>query len=265
MNILVCFKTVPNLDQLPPEYFMADDNLQVNTGFVQSMVNCYDESALEMARQLNENANGILQLTAITVGTDSADSTFKTLYALGYYKGVRLEAESDIRFAPEIVADAITGFTKAHPQQVILAGNQSPEGDNAQMPLMLAEQLGWPCITNVTELALKDDLLLVRSAVEGGTLEQLIHPPVVLCVGDAPSTYLKFPTLKDRMRLGKKPIEVYPLASFATKPLSSPLVQPQTLYKTTSRRKGLILQGDTPTEKATLLYHNYVKEIIEQL
>ena len=46
MDVLVCFKVVPDLDQLPPGGWEIDSALRVETIFVKTMLNPYDESAL---------------------------------------------------------------------------------------------------------------------------------------------------------------------------------------------------------------------------
>lgn len=265
MNILVCFKAVPNLDMMPPEEFTADEKLAVDVRFVPWQTNCYDESALEMARKLAKVPETECTLTALTIGGEQADAMLKTLYALGYDKAVRVQPCRDIRFSPDTVAEIIAAYAREHAVDVILTGVQSPEGDNAQTPLMLAEMLGWPCITQVTELGKGNtDSLTVTNTVDGGTLKQEIRLPAVLSIGDAPSTYLQVPTLKDRMRRGKQPIEVIPMEGLA---LSSTGAQSclNALRKTEHKRRGEIIAGDTVQEKAETLYRRYLKGVLEQL
>lgn len=264
MNILICFKTVPNLDLLPAADFVADGQLRVDTGFIPAAVNCYDESALEMAREAAQNAKEDVALTALTIGGEASETTLKTLYALGYTHGVRIEPDDDIRFAPERVAAAVAAYAGCYPQDVILTGVQSPEGDNGQMPLLLAERLGWPCVTQVTGLRLVGEgMLEVDSMTDNGGLTQKLRPPVVLAVGDAPSTCLKVPTLKDRMQRSNRPIQVLHFTDFV------PVVQSgaclQALRQRQNARQGLVIEGGSSRDKAKVLYETYIKRVLEQL
>lgn len=264
MKLLVCFKLIADLDRLPADYFIADEQLQVNTGFVPSILNCYDESALEMARELAELNGEDVELTALTLGSDAAEATLKTLYALGYAHGLRIDSHDDIRFSPERVAAAVAAYTAGNPQDVIFTGVQSPEGDNGQMPLILAERLGWPCITQVTGIqCLEDGTLEVVSVVDDGILTQRIRPPAVLAVGDAPNTYLKVPTLKDRMQKGRRPVEVIQLEELA--PEGEPAIRLVGLNPLNHARQGRVIEGETAHEKVMKLYESYIKDIIEQL
>ena len=52
MNILVCFKAVPDIELLRDEDWEIDENLQVDTSFLKRDLNSYDESALEIALRL---------------------------------------------------------------------------------------------------------------------------------------------------------------------------------------------------------------------
>ena len=98
------------------------------------------------------------------------------MYALGFSHAVRVEAEEDVdlRFCPGLIADVTAKYVKeTASQDVIVMGTQSSDGSNMKTPLLLAERLGWPCITQVTALEPVDEKhLRVTSQEEwkdGGT------------------------------------------------------------------------------------------------
>jgi electron transfer flavoprotein alpha/beta subunit len=137
-------------------------------------------------------------------------------------------------------------------------GRQSGIGENAQTPLLTAEMLGWPCITQVIRVEPVDKHhLTVTCLVDDGQLQQTIQTPCVLSVGDAPSTFLRIPTIRDRMRYGKRPIKVLSIRDF--KPLADApdLIDLKIIeYK----RSAILIEGQNPEEKAIKLYAEHLKE-----
>ena len=102
MKILACFKIVPDLDLVAEEDWKADEELRVDTGYVRPIWNCFDESALEMMLKLSDLSEGfdvVYELSALTVGKKKDESFLKTLYALGYSHGIRIEKEDGCLFS----------------------------------------------------------------------------------------------------------------------------------------------------------------------
>jgi electron transfer flavoprotein beta subunit len=268
MDILVCFKVVPDLDQLPGSDWEIDSRFRIETGFVQKMINPYDESALELSLKLCESSDRPVHLTALTIGDKKSEIYLKTLNALKFARTVRIEQHADIRFSPEKIAAVISGYVqKMGRQDLILMGAQSGEGDNAKTPLFTAEMLHWPCVTQVIQLEpCGDDGLKVTSMVDGGLLKQMIKMPCVLAVGNAPNANLRVPTLKDRAACSKQAIEVRQIEEFMLRDTLEDSGQDGVLKGLeiiNRRREGLILAGATPAEKARVLYDAYLKEWLE--
>ena len=175
MKILGCFKIVPDLDFIAQEDWMADGQLQVDTSYAKLLWNCFDEGALEMMLKLSDLSEGfdvVYELNALTVGRLRHETFLKTLYALGFSHAVRVEAEEDVdlRFCPGLIADVTAKYVKeTASQDVIVMGTQSSDGSNMKTPLLLAERLGWPCITQVTALEPVDEKHLRVRWKDGGT------------------------------------------------------------------------------------------------
>lgn len=259
MNVLVCFKAVPELEMLTGSDWRPDDRFQIDTRFAKTVINPLDESALEMCLKLRDRAekSGLAtDLTALTVGDGKADSILKTLYALKFNRSVRIESIEDLRFNSEQVTAHLLDFIlSAGHFDLIVMGGRSADGDNARTQLLLAEILGWPCLTQVIDFELHDGGLEVISLTDGGELVQLVKPPLVLAVGNAPSTYLRIPTLKDRMAHGKKEIELLSASVKKTKPS----YEIRSLQYEQHERDVVIIEGATPAEKAARLYNDYLK------
>lgn len=272
MNILCCFKIVPDLDLLSDEDWVVYSDNNVDVSFVKNIWNCFDESALEMLLKLSdtsESFNMSYNLSALTIGNDQSDSYLKTLYALGYEKAVRIECNEDLRFSPELTARMITEYIKEYgSQEIIVMGNQASVGDNGKTPLLTAEYLRWPCVTEVTGIeSVDEEFIKVESITDNGVLTQIIKTPCVLSIGNAPNSYLRVPTLKDRMRSGKKPIETIVASELLnlTKEEIKLMNKIQNLERVDASRAGTIVTGDSPEEKAFKLYNCYLKERIDRL
>lgn len=273
MKMMVCFKAVPDLEMLSEEDWAADSDLKVDLSFVRNILNCFDESALEMALKLSDVSEGfdvLLNLTAFTIGDQKSDTYLKTLYALRFKKAVRIESNEDLRFFPDVTATVISQYVREiNHQDVIVLGRQSGEGDNGKTPLLVAEMLEWPCITQVIRIEPDTEgSLKVTNMVDGGTLTQTITTHCVLSVGNAPNSYLRVPTLKDKMKYGKTPIEVLDIQQFNIQALLDDCrhgCELKGLEKISHKRQGIIIEGETPREKARILYDSYLKERLEKL
>ena len=272
MKILACFKIVPDLDLVAEEDWKAEEELRVDTGYVRPIWNCFDESALEMMLKLSDLSEGfdvVYELSALTVGRKKDESFFKTLYALGYSHGIRVEKEEGCLFSPELVAFAVAAYMKKYAMQdVVLMGQQSSDGSNRKTPYLLAERMGWPCFSDVVKMEpVDEDSVKVTSQTGAGLLVQVIKTPCVLVVGNAQDSYLRVPTLKDKMRLGKQPVEQVSLEELGLgenelEKMEGP-VCPVRLEPVSSKRDTVWIDGDSPGEKARKLYDTYLQGRLE--
>ena len=218
MEVLVCCRIIPDLDCLSESDWVVREHGQIDTGFVRTMVNPYDESALELALRLADAAPS--RIAALTIGGPQADRFLKTLLALRFDPAVRIEARGDWRFCPDGVAALIAAYVAAGPpRDLLVLGRQSGDGDNGKTPLLVAERLGWPCITEVVRFEpAGEGRLRVTSQQDGGLLVQVVRLPLVVAVGNVAGSALRVPTLKSRMQSNQKRVEVIDGRAFALDP-----------------------------------------------
>lgn len=267
IKILGTFKVVPDLELLSEEDWTAGDENLVDTEFIKTVWNCFDESALEMMLKLSDQSErfGIdFHLGAVTIGKPLCDSYLKTLYALGFDVADRIECEEIMTFWPELTARLIVEYmSHTGGQDVLIMGRQSADGDNGKTPLLAAELLGWPCITQVIgiEPSTHNGLTVIH-LTDSGTEKLEVSLPCVLSVGDAPSAYLRVPTLKDRMGRGKRPVTVLnavDLLSETDRAAIKPIAALLRLEAVNQKRAGKVIEGDTVQEKVQELYQSYLK------
>lgn len=93
-KILVCFKIVPDLDDVMTDDWNACIEGNIDLSYAKKIYNCFDESALEMALRLGDTATGQGQdvdVTALTIGSGNIDNFLKNLYAVNVNKVIKIE------------------------------------------------------------------------------------------------------------------------------------------------------------------------------
>ncbi len=274
MKIAVCFKITADYSRLSEEDWTWDERHFVDTSFVRRIFNCYDESALEMALNLSTPSEKGLEkdeLTALTLDDPKSDLFLKHLMALGYDHAIRIQCSRnidlgiDLRFNPSVVASLISTYLQQGGHQLVLFGIQGGDGDNCQTGLLVAEQLGWPCIREVTRVdrTTDPDCLKVYSRIEGAALVQTVRLPMVLTVGqslDAPC--LRFPNLKQKLAAKKKQITLLSDTKLGinTDTFINKNITLMGLERPRTKQSCVFLKATDAQEQARHLYEQYLKD-----
>ncbi len=202
MKIIVCIKQVPDAKdvRLDPE-----TNTLAREG-VQSIMNPYDQHALEEAVRLKEELGG--EVTVLSMGPPQAEEVLRQAISCGADKGVLI---SDRAFAG---ADTwATSYTLAKAVKkigafdLILCGKQAIDGDTAQVGPGLAIQLDIPfltCIQKVRE-ANEKELVMERMMDDGYDVVAVEYPVLLTVVKDLNEP--RVPSLKGKMKSKKAVIE----------------------------------------------------------
>ncbi len=266
MRLLNLFFVVPDLEVLSERDWTCGPDLKVNTAFAPPDWNGFDESALELSLRVSDPPEALsgVQRCALTVGGPSCEPFLKTLAALQFDELIRVEpGDADLRFCPEAAARIVKAVaeTKFRPD-FILTGTREQISESACVPQVTAELLGWPCLTQVMDLhAAGRNRLRVVCAEDGGVSARIVSAPCVLGVGNAPGAYLRVPTLKDKIKYGKKAVTRMTLSDFpeTEKPLADPDVRLRSLTRIRKERAGVILDAPSPEEKAEILWERYLE------
>ena len=275
MRILVCFRTTPDYEALRTTDWAAlaaGGVADEATKYVRRVLNCFDESALELALRLAE-ARGALgaatELAALTVAGREADADLKTLRALGFSRAARVEPHAALDFAPAATAALIAGFARLDRSDVLLLGSRSGPGDSGTVPFRIADALGRPCLTQLTELEpWGEDGVRVSCSADDALLRITLRPPCVLAVGNALVSNLRVPTLTDRLAVKDEPVTVLSPADVGVglaAQLRAETSVLASLEEIDRRRAGLRVAGATPTEQANALYEAHLRDVLETL
>ena len=164
MHIVVCVKQVPNTTQVR---INPETNTLVRDG-VESILNPFDETALEMALQLKEKHAGT-KVTVLTMGPPQAAEVLKEAVGRGADAVVllcdRAFAGSDTWATSYALSTAIGKLEKP---DLVLFGKQAIDGDTAQVGPGVADWLGIPCIAYARKLEIADGKATVDRTFEDG-------------------------------------------------------------------------------------------------
>ncbi|MEI7030377.1 electron transfer flavoprotein subunit beta/FixA family protein [Streptomyces pratensis] len=201
LRIVVCVKYVP--DATGDRRF-ADD-LTLDREDVDGLLSELDEYAVEQALQIADGADGA-EVTVVTVGPEDARDALRKALSMGADKAVHVEDGavhgSDVMGTSLVLAKAVekSGY------DLVVCGMASTDGVMGVLPALLAERLGVPQVTLVSEVAVAGGVVTGRR--DGDTATELLEAslPAVVSVTDQ-SGEARYPSFKGIMAAKKKPVE----------------------------------------------------------
>jgi electron transfer flavoprotein beta subunit len=173
VKIVVTVKLVPNPNaekRIDPQTMRL-----VRTG-VETVLNPYDEYALEAALQLKERVGGDTSVTIFTMAPDTLKEGLRRALAMGADDAVVL---SDERLAGSDVwatAAAMAAGLRTLPFDLLVVGGLTDDGSTGAVPSALAERLGLPCITNARKVELGEGRIEVERETDTGY--QIVRSPL---------------------------------------------------------------------------------------
>ncbi|BAU86952.1 electron transfer flavoprotein, beta subunit [Streptomyces laurentii] len=201
LKIAVCVKYVPDATG---DRGFADD-LTTDREDVDGLLSELDEYAVEQALRISEEADDA-EVTVITVGPDDAKDALRKALSMGADKAVHVNDEdihgTDVMGTSAILAKTLekTGF------DLVVCGMASTDGAMGVLPALLAERLGLPQMSLLSEVSVEDGLVKGRRDGDAAS-ERLQAPlPAVVSVTDQ-SGEARYPSFKGIMAAKKKPVE----------------------------------------------------------
>ncbi|MFQ5747208.1 MAG: electron transfer flavoprotein subunit beta/FixA family protein [Gemmatimonadota bacterium] len=219
MRSIVCIKRVPDSET---RVHVASDGSGIDPSGVKYVLNPYDEFALEEGLRLRDEA-GEGYVTALALGPEETKETLRSALAMGADEAVHLLSEG----SPDglAVAKALAGEVEGREYDLLLFGKQAIDDDNMQVPAMVAELLGLPCVTVVVGLAVEGRRAVARREVEGGHEVVSFDLPGVVSAQKGLNEP-RYPSLKGIMAARKKPLETKEVALAAPKVERLALTEP---------------------------------------
>ncbi|MFG2596230.1 electron transfer flavoprotein subunit beta/FixA family protein [Streptomyces sp. NPDC048462] len=201
LRIVVCVKYVP--DATGDRHF-ADD-LTLDREDVDGLLSELDEYAVEQALQIADGADDA-EVTVLTVGPEDAKDALRKALSMGADKAVHVEDDdlhgTDVIGTSLVLAKAIekTGY------DLVISGMASTDGTMGVVPALLAERLGVPQVTLLSEVSVEGGV--VRGRRDGDTASERLEAslPAVVSVTDQ-SGEARYPSFKGIMAAKKKPVQ----------------------------------------------------------
>ena len=208
MKIVVTVKLVPDTN--------ADKRIDPATkrltrAGVDTVINPFDEYALEAALKLKDARGGDTTVTVVTMAPETGKEIVRKALAMGADDAVMIcdpQAEgSDVWGTAYVLAKAITtlGF------DLVLCGTNSTDANTGELPGALAEYLGVPGLTYLRKIELDGETLKAERETDHGFTRLSAPLPALASVTKAVGEP-RYPALKGIMGAKKKPIAIRTLA-----------------------------------------------------
>lgn len=208
MKIVVTVKLVP--DTTAEKRIDPATKRLTRTG-VETVINPFDEYALEAALKLKESGGGDTTVTVLTMAPESGKEVVRKALAMGADDAVMISdpaAEgSDVWGTAYALAKAIgtRGF------DLVLCGTNSTDAATGELPGALAEYLGVPGLTYLRKIALEGTTVKAERETDNGFARISAPLPALASVTKAVGEP-RYPALKGIMGAKKKTIAIQTLA-----------------------------------------------------
>lgn len=179
MKIIVCIKQVPDTADIK----WTKNNTLQREG-MDSIINPFDEYALETALRLKDTIEGV-SIHVISMGPKQAEISLKEALALGSDEGTiicdkKFAAADTIATSNTIAAAIKNNFSDF---DLIICGQFATDGDTAQTGPMIAENLGLPQVTYVRKiLNVTEGNIIVEKETDFGVETLKVKLPALICI-----------------------------------------------------------------------------------
>ncbi len=257
MKIVVCVKQVPEADKVAID---PETGTLIRDG-VASILNPFCEYALDEAVKLKQSlADEDVEVIAISMGPPQAKMALYRCLELGADKAYLLSdrkfAGSDVWATSTAIKEGIKNIAPDY--DLIITGKQAIDGDTAQVPAEVAEQLGIPQITYGLETKVENKKIIVKRETERGyQWVEARLPALVTMSRGAPIR--RMASIKDLIESRSKTMEVRSADDLGVDEnqvgLKASPTQVDKIFPPKSKKGGEIIDGTkNPSEAAQKIY-----------
>lgn len=263
-KIIVCAKQVPDTNEIKID---PVKKTLIREG-VPSILNHDDANALEEALKIKDMYPDT-HITVVTMGPPQAQDMLNECLAMGADEGVLLSDRavggSDTWATSNALAAAVK---KLGSFDLLFAGRQAIDGDTAQVGPQLAEKLGVPQVTYVTEFKIDQnmkDITVKRALEDGYELIKIQAPCMLTAIKELNAP--RYMSVNGIYGLKDKEIKVWNAKDVAVDLNTVGLdASPTNVYRSFTpapKDKGMMLEGDTEKDLAkNLLINLKAKHVI---
>ncbi|MCM8830507.1 MAG: electron transfer flavoprotein subunit beta/FixA family protein [Candidatus Omnitrophica bacterium] len=204
MNIVVCIKQVPDTFEVK----IDPETKRIVREGVESIINPYDNYAIEEAVRLKERFGGVV--TAISMGPPQAEKALRDAIAMGVDGAVLL---CDMKFAgSDTLATSYVlscGIKKIGNFDIIVCGRETLDGSTGQVGPEIAYHLNIPYVTYVSKIHnISNGIIECTRLLEDHYEELKVRLPVLITVVKE-INQPRIPSLKGMMKAKKAQINIW--------------------------------------------------------
>lgn len=242
MKILVCISNVPDTTT---KIKFAEGSPSIDTTGIQWVINPWDELSLTRALELkDDSASGPKNVTVVHVGPASAEPTIRKALAIGADDAVRVNAESSDAW---FVASQIAEVVKKEQYDIVMCGIESSDFNGSAVGGMIAEFVGIPSVSAVSELKIENGQAVMTREIDGGKEVVSVPMPFVAVVQKGIAKEPRIAAMRGIMMARTKPVKV-------VEPVSTgPLTSVASLEKPAARAACKYVEADNAGQLIALL------------
>jgi len=207
VKIAVLIKRVPDMDV---RFKIAPSGTAVDESGLKFDISDFDGYAVEAALQIKEKQAdpAASEVVVVSLGPDVVQETLRKAMSMGADRAVQLKHDAALHDSSAI-ATALAAELKGGAYDLIMFGRMSIDTANQATGTIVAELLGLPIVTAISQLTVESGQLKARRELEGAyELIECALPAVVTI--DEGIARPRYPSLKGIMAAKKKPLEVKP-------------------------------------------------------
>lgn len=203
MKIGVCAKVTPDADA---RIKIAANGTGIDPAGVKFVVSDYDGYAVEEAIRTKEAHGG--EVVSFTVGAGSDDKLIRGgALAVGVDRAVLITGDDAEAAGTLGTARLLAASIKEAECDIVFTGKATTDGGSAQVSSMVAELLGWPQVSQVTEFSMEGTTFTATRNMDGGVRQVVSGSlPVLITCEDGLNTP-RYAKLMDIMKAKKKPMD----------------------------------------------------------
>jgi len=242
MKILVCISNVP--DTTTKVKFVESDT-KLDTAGIQWVINPWDELSLTRALELKDDATaGVKSVTVAHVGPVTAEPTIRKALAIGADDAFRVNVEpADSYYVAAQLAEVIG----REQYDLILCGIESSDYNGSMTGGMIAEFLGIPSVSAVSNIKIENGAPVVIRETDGGREVVSVPIPFVAIVQKGIAKEPRIASMRGIMTARTKPVRIYePLAK-------EPLTRITVFEKPSPRAACKFIDPENPGQLIALL------------
>jgi len=207
MQVYVCVKHVP--DTAANIVVVGGNEFDES---VKSVVNPYDEYAIEEAVQIVKQAGG--EVVIITIGKEAAITTIRSALALGADRAIFVKTDAqflDSSLTSKILKKAIE---QDGSPDLIFMGKQSVDSEGMQTHYRLAAAFDMPVATEISDFTLGDGKAVVAREIDGG-IKEVSEITIPCVIGTTKGlNEPRYPKLPDILKAKKKEVKNIDISEF---------------------------------------------------